>query len=417
VNYGPSIASPSPWIFGASGLLFNRIDNEHVRLATNLPISNYAALSTSDAQMQATGGVQLSAGRYFGGGRFAAIGSYWGIYSNPQSVTVYGSPGDLRSNLPFTAVGAFVNAQPFGIRMPGAPIYDPINDPGNTINLRNVYSIYDNAFAQRLVRDNEFQNVELNFFSFALGGGARQPYAATGCGGIGGGRVHGGAGAYGSSGDPCGSSCGPSTCATPCGPTGPCAPWYGAQCSKLRLSMYGGVRWFRFRDSLEYAASATDNMFGTTDDDFYYRNNVTNDLVGFQLGSMANWCTGTRFNLYAGTNFGVYGNHANATTRAGTTSTTAETFNLVTGATPRSFDYSTTTNDVAILGEGNIGTGIRISRGWSANLGYRVIGVSGVATAVGQIPRDFSNGADLNQVNNDRSLILHGLVLGGMYNF
>ena len=162
--------------------------------------------------------------------------------------------------------------------------------------------------AHRVVRDQQFNNVEVNFFSFALGGGARQPYAPTcGGGGYGGGGAYGGAygggyagGALGSCGDPCGSSCGPATCgptacASPCGgPTGPCAPWYGAQCSKLRLNMYGGLRWFQFRDSLEYASSSTDAIYGTTADDFYYRNNVRNDLVGFQLGSMATWCTGTR---------------------------------------------------------------------------------------------------------------------------
>jgi hypothetical protein len=51
------------------------------------------------------------------------------------------------------------------------------------------------------------------------------------------------------------------------------------------------------------------------------------------------------------------------------------------------------------------------------NLGYRVVGVNGVATAVGQIPRDFSNGDDINRINNTNSLLLHGVVLGAAYNF
>ncbi len=57
----------------------------------------------------------------------------------------------------------------------------------------------------------------------------------------------------------------------------------GAQCSRLRLSMLGGIRWFRYNDYLEYAASDTDTVFGTGADDVYYRNTLRNDLVGFQL--------------------------------------------------------------------------------------------------------------------------------------
>jgi hypothetical protein len=405
MSCGPSISSPSPWIFGASALLFNRVDTQYVRLTSDSAMPSDAMLSTANARMRATGGFQASAGRYFGDGRYALIGSYWGVFSNPQTAAVQTpAGGNLRSNLPFTIQGPGGAATPYGIEMPG----------------QNVYDWYDGAFAHRVVRDQQFHNAELNLFSFALGGGARQPY--TGCGGLlggggfGGGRLRGaglgGGGAYGSCGDPCETSCGPSAC----GPTGPCAPWYGAQCSKLRLNMFGGVRWFRFQDSLEYATSETDAVYGVTDDDFYYRNGVTNDLVGFQLGTMANWCTGTCVNLFAGTSFGVFGNHMTADTRAGTTDEAA-TIVSTNAFNGRAYDYNNSLTDVAFLAEGNLGAGFRISRGWTANLGYRVVGVNGVATAVGQIPRDFSLGNDLNRINNYNSLILHGLVLGAAYNF
>ncbi len=412
MSCGPSIMSPSPWIFGASGLLFNRVDQDYVRLTSDSTMPSDALLSTDSARMQATGGIQLSAGRYFCDGRYAIVGSYWGIFSNPQTASVQTpAGGNLRSNLPFTLRGPNDTAtpgMPYGIQMPGQFVYD----------------WYDGAFAHRVVRDQQFNNVELNFFSFALGGGARQPYEQE-CGTTTlGGRFGAGRyatpsyGGYGSCGDPCGSSCGPVACSTPCssGPTGPCAPWYGAQCSKLRLNMYGGVRWFQFRDSLEYAASSTDAIYGTTADDFYYRNGVTNDLVGFQLGSLAQWCTGTRFNLFAGTAFGIYGNKVTADTYAGTT-TTAATIMSTNSFNGMPYNYSASQTDIAFLGEGNLGVGVRVCRGWTANLGYRVVGVNGVATAVGQIPRDFSLGNDVNKVYNNNSLILHGLVLGAAYNF
>lgn len=414
-NFAPAMGSPSPWIFGAGALLFTRFDDEHVRLTSDPTMPTDALLSTSDARMRATGGFQASAGRYFGNGKYALIGSYWGVFSNPQTATVMDpgavGPGGgyLRSNLPFTLnpTGA-----PVGVSMPGDTIYNWYDG-----------SFAGRAFAQRIVRDQQFHNIELNFFSFALGGGARQPFdngCGTGCGGgglLGGGghlgRRH--AGAYGSHGDACGTNCDP--CGSSCGgPTGVCAPWYGAQCSKLRINMFGGLRWFRFEDSLEYASSSTNAVFGDEASDVFYRNGVTNDLVGFQLGSTANWCTGTRLNLFAGTSFGVFGNHVNTDTYAGT-ATDAATIFSANAFNGRPYNYSNSQNDVAFLAEGNLGTGIRISRGWTANLGYRVVGVNGVATAVGQIPRDFSNGNDINRINNTNSLLLHGVVLGAAYNF
>ncbi len=391
----PSIASPSPWIFGASGLLFNRVDNQYARLTSDVTNPDSPILTTDNARMRVTSGVQFYGGRYFGSGQYAMVGSYWGVFSNPQTAeVVVPLGGNLRSDLPFTVQGPNPGATPYGITMPS----------------QNVYDLFDGAYSHQLVRDQQFHNAELNFFSFALGGGARQPYAGGGGGLLGGAGGFGGAGRlgrHGAGGDPC---------APTCGPTGPCAPWYGAQSSKLRLSMFGGLRWFRFQDSLQYAASATDQVYGNTADDFYYNNGVTNDLVGSQLGAMANWCTGTCVNVFAGTAFGVFYNHMTADTRAGTTDTVA-TILSANSFHGRAYDYSSSLNDVALLCEGNFGAGIRISRGWTANLGYRVVGVNGVATAVGQIPRDFSNENEINRINNSNSLILHGLVLGAVYNF
>ena len=431
VSCGPSIVSPNRWIFGASGLYFNRLDNQDVRLTTNTsdgampsPTPNpysQSFLSTSDAQMKATGGVQLSAGRYFGDGRYALMGTYWGVFSNPQSATILASNqvnGNLRSDLPFTLRGPAGNFN-YGIEMPTGP--------------QSVYDWYDSAFAHRILRDQEFHSAEMNFFSFALGGGARQAYAATGGCNTGGRIGYGsgairtlGRGAYGSYGDSCGTgSCGTSACVDPCqsdcapcsGPTGPCAPWYGAQCSKLRLNMYGGVRWFRFRDSLEYAASANNNVFNNEADDFYYRNKVTNDLVGFQLGALGTWCTGTRFNLFGGTNFGIYGNHINAKTFAGSATETAVILSPNTAFDNRPYDYTSTRDGVAFLGEGTLGTGVRITRGWTGNVAYRLVGVTGVANSVGQIPRDFARGDEITKINNNYGLLLHGVSFGANYNF
>jgi hypothetical protein len=410
----PSVVSPSPWIFGASGLLFNRIDDYNRRLASS---GETRYLSTGDAAMRASGGFQSSFGRYFGCGKYALVATYWGVFSEAQTAMVTPGTGvNIRTDLPFTPIAPGTAPVPpwYGAYMPGPRTLYDWYDSGSTNGSNNP------AFhTQRVVRDNDFQNVEVNLFSFALGGGARQPYA-DGCGT--GHHGHGGGLGLkhrlgGHSGSDCNDPCG-STCAAASGPTGPCAPWYGAQCSKLRLNTFGGIRWFRFGDDFEYAASQSDNVFGNTADDIYYTSNVTNDLVGIQLGSMGTWCTGTRFNLFGGTSFGIYNNHIQTATRAGTATTDAMIRPLGSPATADvAYNFTNSKDDVAFMGEGTMGVGARICRGWTMNLGYRVLGVSGVATAVGQIPGNFTHVDQIRGIHNDRSLILHGAVLGAMYNF
>ncbi len=200
------------------------------------------------------------------------------------------------------------------------------------------------------------------------------------------------------------------------GPTGACAPVIGASCSPIRYAIFGGVRWFRFRDDLEYASSRTDAIYGNTADDFYYRNKVTNDLVGFQIGGTATYCTGRRLSLYSGLRFGVYGNHMTNESFAGSGTTPANV--LSTNAyNDMPYSFKSSNNGVATLGELNSGLGLRICRGWTANVGYRLIGVTGVATAPGQIPYDFSLLNDARTIRHDDSLILHGVTIGAMYNW
>jgi hypothetical protein len=420
VGLSPAVVSPSPWIFGAGGLLFNRVDDYNRKLASS---GTTQWLGTGDSAMRASAGFQGSIGRYFGCGRYAVVATYWGIFSDAQTTGITPGVGNpIRTDLPFTPIAPGVAPVPpwYGAYMPGPRTLYDWYDSGSTAVTNNPAT-----HSQRVVRDNDFQNVEVNFFSFALGGGARQGYSTCGTGGCGGGYRHGGGcgtancdpcgasyGDCGSSCDPCGSSC------RVTGPTGPCAPWYGAQCSKLRLNTYGGIRWFRFGDNLEYAASQTDNIYGTTADDIYYISNVTNDLVGFQLGGLGTWCTGTRVNFFGGTSFGVYNNHVQTFTRAGTATTDAMIRPLGSpAAVDMPFNFSNSLNDVAFIGEGTLGTGICIKPGWTLNLGYRVLGVAGVATAVGQIPTEFTHASSISGIRNDRSLILHGAVFGMNYNF
>jgi hypothetical protein len=430
-SYGvnPYLAGPvalSPWIFGANALIFQRIDNDSVRLSTDANNSRPPYLTTHDARMQTAGGFELMGGRYFGCGQYAILGSYWSLQPSDESKTVYGGGTtgvslytDLKVN--YTPGSG---TTPYGITMPG-------ND---------AYFWYNNAQAHRITRGSEFQSVEVNFFSFALGGAARQGSVGcgtgcgAGCGGWANGRFgrsgYSGAGRHGGHGhgfggcQTCGTGacgtggcneCAQPSCAMPCsGPTWGCGPIVGSMCSPLRFAWFGGVRWFQFNDNLEYATSQDDAIIGNGSD-FYYRNNVVNDLVGFQLGGLANYCCGSRFSLYAGSKFGVFNNRTQFDTFAGN-STAAATVQSGSYA-GQAYNLMATENNVAFLGEGEVGSRVRIAGGWSATCGYRLVGVSGVATAPGQIPYDFSRIDDARDIRTNDSLLLHGITIGLLYNW
>ncbi len=423
-SYAGGVVAPKPWIFGGNALIFDRIDNDYTRFSsTALPgptfPSNTSTLSTFDARMDRTGGFELFGGRYFGCGKYALVGSYWGLFPDDQTRTELDA--DQTAGTPY-----LITDVPFTVAGPGGGNVHGIEMAG----VDNFYDLYTNAYAHRLIRRQDYNNVEVNLFSFGLGGAVRQGVA--GCGsGLGTGSIGGWAnGRIGRGGighgkvlsSQCGadqscsdSGCGSCTTACNVGCAGPCAPIIGAQCSPLRFTWLGGLRWFRFGDYMEYAASDTDAAFGGVDD-YYYRNTVRNDLVGGQLGGRLTYCTGRRVNVYGGTKVGVFGNRVNYDTYAGST-TTAAVVTSNNSYDGQDYNFQESTTGLALLGESELGLGVRLSSCWTANAGYRVIGVSGIATAPGQIPRDFSMLNDVRRINHDDSLILHGVSFGAMYNW
>jgi hypothetical protein len=265
---------------------------------------------------------------------------------------------------------------------------------------------FDGAAAHRVVRGSQYQNLEINLLGFAVGGAARSWNNNGICGQCG---NSGGCGC----GDcnSCGSGCAAYTSSCSVAPN---------MCgSRLNWTWLAGLRWFHFSDRLEYAASESDTTFNSDPDDLYYHNDVINNLFGIQLGGAGTYCLGKRFNVYGITKAGIYNNHSELETCLCSNGASAATATIVSDTAYNGQDYyvNTTQNNAAFLGELGTGLGIRISRGWSGNIGYRAIGASGVATAVNSIPLDMRHLGNVAEVNDTSSLLLHGLTLGGMYNF
>lgn len=361
LSCGPVLVAPKPWFFGAGALLFNRIDDCNQRLSFDSTMPTPDALSTDDARIGLMPGFELTAGRYFGCGQYAIAGTYWGLFPDDETASVtMATPNNLRAS------------------MPGFQDLD--------IGGSNAYDWYDGANTHQLTRSSSINNVEVNLIGFGIGCASR---AGT---------------AYNNG---CNNTC--NACVG--GPTGMYVP---AACSRLSLSWLAGFRWFQFNDDLSFAASNGDAVFDGSD--LYYNNNVTNDLFGFQIGGNGNYCITQCISVYSGVKFGVYGNHMQYDTSMGT----GTDFAVI--DSPNAYDgmpynYMTSSNDVALIGEWDLGAGYAITPCWSVRAGYRVLAASGIATAVGQIPYDYINVAHLTDIDNCSSLILHGAYIGAQYNF
>ena len=61
-----------------------------------------------------------------------------------------------------------------------------------------------------------------------------------------------------------------------------------------------------------------------------------------------------------------------------------------------------------MIGELDLGLAYRFSQRVRANVGYRLIGINGIALAPNQIPRNFENENEIYRINSNDSLILSG---------
>jgi hypothetical protein len=397
--FGGLPAGAKPYFGGAGVLLFHRVDDTNRALAYDVTMPSDNLMGTRDARMGLMPGFEVFLGRYFNCGRNAISVGYWGLYPETQSAVVSSSGGaDLRSRIPFG-----------GLDMPAFGTYSQ----------ESVYDWFDAAMDQQVVRSSRYHNVEANLLGFATGGAARSFYLPTSgtmfSGTRGAHRGTGGCGYCGGAGcNACGggySDCG--TCESPSKyATGPCSltPGCGSRCN---VTWLGGVRYFRFTDDLRFGASRADMTFGSGNDDIYYDANVTNDLVGFQLGSMMNYCVGKRLSFYGTTKMGIYNNHSRLDTRIAANGNYA----YLNGNPSETYMVSSSKNDVAFLGELGTGLNVRLTPKWSGTIGYRGIAASGVATAPSQIPYAFNHLGNVADFNNNSTLILHGLNIGGLYNF
>ena len=377
-DHGASLAcSPAPlrnWFAGGNVLFLDVVDECEQRLLFDVPMPSTTMLDIDDVSPGGGTGYDLFFGRYLGCGQYGLMVNYFNFDpSGEERIVSVPAGGDYR---------------------PAMRNWDRISLDtgvvGDATDDQTLYALFDNSTAYRARRDMSFQGIELNLVSFGLGGASRIGFGA---------------------GDDC-NSCGPNTA---CG--GACGPLVPGCSGRLQFQTTHGLRWFQFKDAFEFAASQAVPGYGTTQDDLYYNVNTENDLFGYQFGSRMNYCLGKKLNLYAGGKFGIYANDVDYRSRIGSTDMPGYVNSYYPSIQGQGVDGIESETVLATLGELDLGLGYRIHNCWSVVGGYRLYGLSGVATATGSISDDLANLSESRQVCADDSMLIHGGYVGLNYNW
>lgn len=184
------------------------------------------------------------------------------------------------------------------------------------------------------------------------------------------------------------------------------APAFTCGAPRLLFTGIAGIRYFRFNDNLIFGSVNSPN-FSDDGGAFagYLNTGVTNSLVGFQIGTRVDYFVLPRVRLYAMPKFGLYGNMVNMREH------------LYSGDGLQGFDVLAQRSTVSTLGQIDVGGGYQITPRFSAYAAYRLMGVTRVGLADNQIPPFLADQQSMQNIKTNGDLILHGVMIGGMYNF
>lgn len=167
------------------------------------------------------------------------------------------------------------------------------------------------------------------------------------------------------------------------------------------FELLGGFRWFQFNEEMRLHA----NYASANPSQVFYDVGVENTLIGFQLGGRSEICLSNRWNMTVGTKVGVFNNHIDHEQQI------ADSNGVLAYRTAGGVDdyvYMSDKNDLSMLGELELGLNYQLTQCSRFVIGYRAVGVSGIALAPNQIPTDFASDTEINAINSNGDLILGG---------
>jgi len=189
----------------------------------------------------------------------------------------------------------------------------------------------------------------------------------------------------------------------------------GNNCGKARLALLGGVRYFRADESFEFFSDDLNEIRGDDpDNELHYLNEVENYLVGFQLGGLLDYCVTSRLSAQIGSKFGIYNNHQKQ--RLGVAGGVGGA--IIGGVGPdagQPFALESKKDDVAFLAELDAGLAYCVNQNWRLTGGYKVLAVSSYVDSANQLPYHFNSLSSTGLLQDNNSLILHGIYAGVEY--
>jgi hypothetical protein len=176
-----------------------------------------------------------------------------------------------------------------------------------------------------------------------------------------------------------------------------------------------GVRYFRFWEQLRFGTlSSAGAGWHDLAETAYLEDQVTNNLIGGQLGFNAGWYFHPSCRLFIAPKLGIYNNHieqyANLTLGDGTVAT-------VTTPSNGAFPVKSTKNALSFLTQMDVGLDWQLTQRFSAQVGYRVMVATGMALADHQIPHYINDTPEFAHVATNGELILHGAFAGASFNY
>jgi hypothetical protein len=273
------------------------------------------------------GGVDVSVTKFFGCDCSSGIqGVYYGFGSNGNNSMAPGGTG----------------------------LSTPI-DVGN-VSYGGVAAVnyFDNAARHSVCREDDFQNVEINYIKYLLG----NPCTGGGCG-----------------------------------------------CSPYNFAVLTGFRYIRFEDNIGFSSFQQNGTCVSLD------SGVTNQLFGWQVGALFTHNCTEKFSWFASPKVGIYGNDTSMYARSYNHAGQVGTFDL----SGRAYDLSNDKCDVAMVGSLDLGVNYRIGCHWSLTAGYRMVGITGLALADDQVPAYLAAEGDWKDIKSSGGTIFHGAFFGATF--
>ena len=182
-------------------------------------------------------------------------------------------------------------------------------------------------------------------------------------------------------------------------------------CGNATVELFGGLRAVSFEETITFAAGATSSDFFPSS--ALYSSEVENHLFGIQVGGRLERQLSRGWGYTFGTRVGIYNNRVESRQRAevgfadGSTLVPSVLFGANAG---EAFDFSGKDNELAFLGELDLGVVYQFRPRLRARFGFRGIAVTNVADAAGQFEDSLF---DVEAVAEPRAF--SDFIVGGFY--